>query len=58
MLVADLAGPGPGKGEIVTSLIQLWKAGKVTGTAAAELCGMPLSTFRYRAEIYQKAKLL
>ena len=37
---------------------QLWKAGKVTGTAAAELCGMPLSTFRYRAEIYQKAKLL
>lgn len=28
MLVADLAGPGPGKGEIVTSLIQLWKAGK------------------------------
>lgn len=37
---------------------QLWKAGKVTGTAAAEICGMPLSTFRYRAEIYQKAKLL
>ena len=37
---------------------QLWKSGKVTGTAAAELCGMPLSTFRYRAEIYQKAKLL
>ena len=22
------------------------------------LCGMPLSTFRYRAEIYEKAKLL
>jgi len=37
---------------------QLWKAGKVTGTAAAEICGMPLSTFRYRAEVYQKAKLL
>ena len=37
---------------------QLWKSGKVTGTAAAELCGMPLSTFRYRAEIYEKAKLL
>ena len=37
---------------------QLWKSGKVTGTAAAELCGMPLSTFRYRAEVYQKAKLL
>ena len=37
---------------------QLWKAGKITGTAAAEICGMPLSTFRYRAEVYQKAKLL
>ena len=29
-----------------------------TGTAAAKECGMPLSTFRYRAEIYEKAKLL
>lgn len=28
------------------------------GIAAAKLCGMPLSTFRYRAEIYEKAKLL
>lgn len=37
---------------------QLWKSGKVTGTAAAGICGMPLSTFRYRAEVYQKAKLL
>lgn len=37
---------------------QLWKAGKITGTEAAKMCGMPLSTFRYRAEIYQKAKLL
>lgn len=35
-----------------------WKAGKITGTAAAKECGMPLSTFRYRAEIYEKAKLL
>lgn len=37
---------------------QLWKLGKITGTEAAKMCGMPLSTFRYRAEIYQKAKLL
>ena len=37
---------------------QQWKAGKITGTAAAKECGMPLSTFRYRAEIYEKAKLL
>ncbi len=37
---------------------QRWKAGKITGTAAAKECGMPLSSFRYRAEIYEKAKLL
>lgn len=39
-------------------LYQQWKNGKITGTAAAKACGMPLSTFRYRAEIYEKAKLL
>lgn len=39
-------------------LYQQWKNGKITGTAAAKLSGMPLSTFRYRAEIYEKAKLL
>lgn len=27
-----------------------WKRGEITGTKAAEICGMPLSTFRYRAE--------
>jgi DNA invertase Pin-like site-specific DNA recombinase len=37
---------------------QRWKAGAITGTAAAKECGMPLSTFRYRAEIYEKAKLV
>lgn len=36
---------------------QRWKSGEITGTAAAKECKMPLSTFRYRAEIYQKAKL-
>ena len=40
------------------SAYQNWKAGKITGTAAAKECGMPMSTFRYRAEIYEKAKLL
>ena len=40
------------------SAYQNWKAGKITGTAAAKECGMPLSTFRYRAEVYEKAKLL
>lgn len=37
---------------------QQWKAGKITGVAAAKACGMPMSTFRYRAEIYEKAKML
>lgn len=38
------------------SLYQKWKSGKITGTVAAKECGMPLSTFRYRAEIYEKAR--
>lgn len=29
---------------------QRWKGGKITCTEAARVCGMPLSTFRYRAE--------
>ncbi len=32
-----------------------WKAGAITGTAAAKECGMPLSTFRYRAERFEEA---
>ncbi len=40
------------------SAYQWWKAGAITGTAVAKKRGMPLSTFRYRAEIYEKAKLL
>ncbi|MCI9507925.1 MAG: recombinase family protein [Oscillospiraceae bacterium] len=40
------------------SAYQRWKAGAITGTAAAKECGMALSTFRYRAEIYENAKLL
>lgn len=35
-----------------------WKLGKITGTLAAKECGMPLSTFRYRAGIYEKTNLL
>ena len=37
---------------------QCWKRGEITGTAAAKECGMPLASFRYRAENYQNAKLL
>ena len=35
---------------------QLWKSGEITCTEAAKMCQMPLSTFRYRAEIYQKVQ--
>lgn len=31
-----------------------WRAGSITGTAAAQSCGMPLSTFRYRAELWEE----
>ncbi len=33
---------------------QQWKNGEITGLSAAKTCGMPLSTFRYRAEAYEK----
>ena len=37
---------------------QRWKRDEITGTEAAQECGMPLATFRYRAEVYEKARLL
>lgn len=37
---------------------QQWKSGKITGLEAARICDMPMSTFRYRAEIYENAKIL
>ena len=40
------------------SAYQRWKARKITCTAAAKECGMPISTFRYRAEIYEKSNIL
>ena len=39
------------------SVYQRWRAGKITGLEAAKECGMPMSTFRYRAEIYEKSTL-
>ena len=39
-------------------IYQQWKNGKITGLEAAKACGMPMSTFRYRAEIYRKSTLL
>lgn len=38
-------------------IYQKWKAGKITGTEAANICGMPLSTFLYRAKNYENVKL-
>lgn len=34
------------------AVCQRWESGEITGTAAAKECGMPLSTFRYRAAHY------
>ena len=33
-----------------------WRAGEMTGAAVARTCGIPLSTFRYRAKQYSDAK--
>ena len=35
------------------SAYRRWKAGTISGAAAARECGMPLSTFRYKAVRYQ-----
>ena len=36
---------------------QKWRSRDITCTEAAQRCNMPLSTFRYRAEIYQNSTL-
>ena len=45
--------PGP-LPENFGPLCRQWEQGQISGTAAARLCGMPLSTFRYRAKQQQK----
>ena len=35
-------------------IYQEWWSGVITGSEAARLCKMPLSTFRYKAEVYRK----
>lgn len=35
-------------------MYMMWKEGEITGTVAARNCGMPLATFRYRAELYAR----
>lgn len=39
------------------NIYQKWKNGKISGVEAAKSCNMPMSTFRYRAEIYEKSIL-
>ena len=36
-------------------IYQQWKNKEITGLAAAKACGMPMSSFRYRVEIYEKS---
>lgn len=36
---------------------QRWKSGEITCTAAANACGLPLSTFRDKTAVYEKAIL-
>ena len=38
-------------------VFQQWKHEEISGSEAARRCGMPRSTFIYRAEIYEKATL-
>ena len=40
------------------SAYQRWKSGAITGTAAARECGMPSSTFRDQARVYEKKQFL
>lgn len=39
------------------SVYQRWKNGRITGPQAAKECGMPLVTFRYRAENYENPNI-
>ena len=36
-------------------IVQRWRNGELTCTAAAKACEMPLSTFRYRAEMHKNS---
>jgi DNA invertase Pin-like site-specific DNA recombinase len=49
--------PGPYP-ENFHEVYQKWKNGKITGLEAAKTCGLPMSTFRYKAKIYENARFL
>ena len=40
------------------TIYQRWRNWKITGTKAAEECNMPITTFRYKADIYEKTNFL
>lgn len=40
------------------SVYQTWKSGQITGTKAAQECGMPLSTFLYWAKSHEKSRMV
>ena len=40
------------------SASQRWRQGRISGTAAARECGMPLATFRYKAQFYENGRKL
>ena len=42
--------------ENFVGVYERWRAKEITGTQAARECGMPLSSFRYRAKAYEKAE--
>ena len=44
--------------ENFTDIYQQWKNGEITGLAAADACGMPMSTFRYRVNKYEQIENL
>lgn len=41
-----------------SNVYQKWKSGIISGTTAAHECGMPLSTFLYRAKRYENSQIL
>ena len=38
------------------AMVQLWRKGDISGSQAARNCGMPLSTFRYKAARYEGSR--
>ena len=48
--------PAPELPEKFEEIVRYWRNGKITGKKAADLADMPLSTFRYRAEVFEKGE--